>query len=96
MGNGNNNSGMTIANPADVIDVDMLEGTVGKWDTTLFEAQVLGKTVAVDPEMQNLVNAGRQYAVLRRAADAAVARLAEEEQQGCPICHTKDCTSSHK
>ena len=51
------------------IDIDQLESTVEQWDSTIRKAQILGQEVAVDPAMLNLVNAGREYARLRRESD---------------------------
>lgn len=51
------------------IDVDLLEQTVEQWDSTIRRAHILGKDIAVDPGMQNLIDAGREYARLSRDAD---------------------------
>lgn len=51
------------------IDVDLLESFVEEWDSTIRRTHILGKDVAVDPRMQNLIDAGREYARLYREGD---------------------------
>lgn len=66
-------NGKTVHAPkplaAPEIDIDLLESFVDKWDSTIRKAHILGQDVAVDPGMQNLIDAGREYARLYRAGD---------------------------
>lgn len=66
-------NGKTVHDPKPIatpeIDIDQLETFVDSWDSTIRKAHILGKDVAVDPGMQNLIDAGREYARLYRAGD---------------------------